>query len=385
MDAAELSQARFWDETGAELVVLGNPRRRNDLASVKAAAGAIPEIAGHVIVETSGSSGQAKFVCLSRTALLASARAVNRHLRVTTDDVWLCALPTFHVGGLGIYARGFCAANSVIAYAEEWQPAGFSKSLQSAAITLTALVPTQIADLVAAEVSAPASLRAVIVGGGHLDRTIEKCARQLGWPLLLSYGMTETCSQIATQPLEQLRSSEAGNGLQVLPHCQVRNDRDQRLAVRGDSLLTAYLIIDEAGHAKLNKPLDDDNWFVTQDRVAIDGDQLTYLGRVDRQVKILGELVDLDRVEAALRKGLDPGVRESVTVEAIADRRRGFRLIPIIEKRVAGSAIDAGILTFNQQALPFERLEAWIEVDRFPRSPLGKLQRSALCRLARLR
>ncbi len=385
METAELSQPSFWSEADAELVVLANPRRQNDLASVRGAAESIPEIAAHIIVETSGSSGNAKFVCLSRSALLSSARAVNDHLRVTKHDRWLCALPTFHVGGLGIYARGFCASIEVIDYTDEWQPIAFTNALKLSAATLTSMVPTQITDLVAAEVKSPQHLRAVIVGGGHLDMAVEDRARQLGWPLLLSYGMTETCSQIATQTLERIARTESTPGLQLLPHCRVRSDADSRLSVCGDSLFTAYLLIADDGTATLEQPFDEHKWFVTQDRVTIDGDQLIYRGRVDRQVKILGELVDLDRVENTFRQRLDPADRESVAVEAVADGRRGFRLVPIVEERVARAQIDAAIQVFNQHAVPFERLDAAIRVDYLPRSSLGKMRRSALRALARLR
>ncbi|MGA8808880.1 MAG: AMP-binding protein, partial [Thermoanaerobaculia bacterium] len=65
----------------------------------------LPKLEAHVFVATSGSTGDIKLVALSKRAILASAAAVNERLNVTARDVWAAVLPTFHVGGLGVYAR----------------------------------------------------------------------------------------------------------------------------------------------------------------------------------------------------------------------------------------------------------------------------------------
>ena len=42
-----------------------------------------------------------------KSALLASAEAVNKHLESDKRDTWVNPLPHFHVGGLGILARTY--------------------------------------------------------------------------------------------------------------------------------------------------------------------------------------------------------------------------------------------------------------------------------------
>jgi O-succinylbenzoic acid--CoA ligase len=77
---------------------------------------------GHLWLATSGTTGSLKLTALSKRAMLASAAAVNRHLQSDADDVWLCVLPTFHVGGLGIYARAFLSGAQVVT--AEWRGGG---------------------------------------------------------------------------------------------------------------------------------------------------------------------------------------------------------------------------------------------------------------------
>ena len=63
------------------------------------------QLRGHLLFSTSGSTGNSKWVALSRRAIMTSAEAVNEHLQVTPHDHWLLALPTFHVGGMGVVAH----------------------------------------------------------------------------------------------------------------------------------------------------------------------------------------------------------------------------------------------------------------------------------------
>ena len=46
----------------------------------------------------------------------------------------------------------------------------------------------------------PAHLRAILLGGGHAPPELMIDAADRGWPVLTTYGMTETCSQVVTQP-----------------------------------------------------------------------------------------------------------------------------------------------------------------------------------------
>ena len=110
---------------------------------------------GHVVFATSGTSGAPKLVCLSRDALLASAAAVNTHLEATPDDRWICALPDFHVGGYGVWARAYQAGGAAKSYQGAWNATSFSEQCQDFGVTLGSLVPVQIFDIVRAGLRLP--------------------------------------------------------------------------------------------------------------------------------------------------------------------------------------------------------------------------------------
>jgi O-succinylbenzoic acid--CoA ligase len=312
------------------------------------------DLEAHVWLATSGTTGALKLAALSKDALLASAAAVNRHLEADARDVWCCVLPAFHVGGLGIFARAFLSGARVTR--AQWNASEFAANGE---MTLASLVPAQVSDLVELHLPAPENLRAVVVGGGALPDALYAGARALGWPLLPSYGMTETCSQVATATL-------GSPELRLLDHVEVRTEPDGLLAFRGASLLTGYAT--ESGFAD---PKTSDGWFITEDLGAVDGNRLQVEGRRGDFVKIGGESVDLARLDAILAS--IAGIHAAVV--AVPELRLG---------RVIHLAIDPfgdaeGILeAFNSGVHPFERARGLHRVAEIPRSPLGKLLRVKL-------
>src|SRR5207244_3174402 len=110
----------------------------------------------------------------------------------------------------------------------KWHVFQFHSFLIDSKATLTALVPTQVHDLVANKLRSPKTLRAVIVGGGSLNSELYDEARALGWPVMPSYGMTECASQIATANLKS-------PSLNILPHLTIKIV-ENKICIKGESL-----------------------------------------------------------------------------------------------------------------------------------------------------
>jgi O-succinylbenzoic acid--CoA ligase len=353
-----LLEALPWERLeGRAAVLLQNPR-----APLTDAPEELPD--GCLVFPTSGSTGQPSLVCLTPEAMMANATAVNDSIAATSDDVWLRVLPEFHVGGMSIRYRAALSGCRVVSDDGKWDAARFVRLLAEHGVTLTSLVPAQMFDLVSAGLAAPPSLRAVFVGGGKLEDSLRRQALALGWPVLPGYGMTEACSQIAT-------ARPDGDGrMELLPCWEARTDAAGRLQLRGAPLLSGRLEPSASGW-KFEDACDADGWFTTADRVALEGRILTPLGRCGRVVKVLGELVDLDAVEAALASaGLPP---DRGVVAALPDERAGVRPWLITDWPDAADCVEKA----NAALPPFARLAGWKQVN-LPRSPLGKILRAEL-------
>lgn len=258
---------------------------------------------------------------------------------------------------------------------EKWNARDFIEQVNSSKATIISLVPTQVFDLVQANLHAPKSVRAVIVGGGRFEESLRLRALDLGWPCLPSYGMTETCSQIATA------LSTDDPRLTLLSHADARTASDGRLAVKAASLLSAQIVFKP--DAQLIDPKVD-GWLITEDHAQVHNRVLTVEGRATDFVKIAGEGVVIARLEEKFeQEKLAAGFTKDAALLAAHDDRLGATLVLV----TTASAVEAAPLVerFNSQVAPFERIRVVKHVSEIPRSPLGKLLRAAALELVGLK
>lgn len=357
MEASALIRPEFW-EREAPVMMGGGP----DV-----------DAPGLVFFRSSGSTGTPKWIGLSRRALLVSAAAVNDHLHVASGSCWALALPVGHVGGFGVVARVRQSGCRLAEFGGKWDAAGFAAWLAASGATHLSLVPTQVHDLVAAGLRSPGRLQALVVGGGRLSEATGQAARELGWPVLASYGMTETASQVATQGLEVLDSPYQPMPVPLLPCWDARIEDDGRVALRGEALFSGMLVAEDGGWKYEERRSE---WHVTSDCCRLEGRDLFLSGRADMLVKILGELVDPVAVEAELL-ALAPGCDLAVTT--LPDPRAGHRLVLVHQ---AGIETGALLAVYHATSPGFRRISACLPIARIPRGALGKPLRAELSRFA---
>jgi o-succinylbenzoate---CoA ligase len=256
-------------------------------------------------------------------------------------------LPSFHVGGLGIYARAHLAGSKVVSM--PWSP----RALIESDATLASLVPAQVHDLVESGLTPPGRLRAILVGGGAFRPDLDEKARAAGWPVLASYGMSECASTISVRDV-------------LLPHIEARTDEEWRLSFRGASLFTGYVTEEGFADPKV------EGWFLSDDIGEVEGRVMRVHGRHGDFIKVGGESVNLarlDRILESVRGGLD------AVLIAAPDERLGH-VIQLVATRDPSEVVQK----FNERVLPFERIRKTHLIDSIPRSSLGKLLRADLTR-----
>ena len=366
METAVILQPEFWNDGS---VWIAEPEPSEEGSALAEFARHELQVQDWCFFQTSGTEGTRKWVGLTKQALLTSARAVNEHFGITAQDHWLLALPTHHVGGFGILARAHFSGSQVTRLASKWNAAGFVQKCEEVGATLASLVPTQVFDLVAAQLRAPESMRVVLVGGGVLNRDLEAAALHLGWPIHCTYGMTETASGVAAQ-------RQLGADMEVLPIWEVSADAEGVLSIRGEALAQGYAIC-TAGAWRW-EAISADTGLRTRDRVevlAVEGRGcLRFVGRQSGSVKILGELVALEPIQdqiESLKLSLGLHAADAAVCD-VADLRKESSLVLVVSGM---NAADAARLqkSLNETLRPFEHIHETRILDAIPRSDLGKV------------
>jgi len=361
-----------WESSST--TILFNPRFPEQERQIFATLPKTENFESHIWVATSGTAGRCKFAALSKKGILISAKSVNKHLNSCYSDTWIHMLPDFHVGGLGIWARAFLSGASVLdlkSKQEKWDPHIFWNAAVGSKATLTALVPTQIYDLVSNQLPAPPTLRAVIVGGGNLSYSIYSQGLTLGWKLLPSYGLTECASQVATATAEE----EFGYGA-LLSHIEAKTDSEGYIYLKSPSLLTAYGLI-ENGAIQIKDPKQD-GWFKTEDKGELRGNTLKIHGRSSDFVKIGGESCSLIHLRTVLEElKRSQNLLIDIAINATPDERLGYA-IHLFSEECPARLLEDFVKQFNAIVLPFERIRKINFVKKIHRSPLGKILYSEL-------
>lgn len=380
METPDLTATSFWE--GGENHIAVNPARARDATGLAEFAREALQASGWCFFQTSGSEGWPKWVALTKEGFLISARVVNDFLGCTSADRWLVALPLHHVGGFAIHARCFVSGAQVYTLPGKWDATAFAAKCAELQITLTSLVPTQLHDLVSANVTAPSSLRAVVIGGGALSSALQERALELGWPVRASYGMTEAASQIATQPAG---GNLPGEALELLLHWEGSTTEEWVFRLRGPALARGYAF--RAGEDWRWQPINVVEGLLTRDRVDLrtEGGRrlLRFCGRDSAFIKVCGELVNLHALQQRLddlaqQQGLDaPAV-----LVPVPDERREVALVLVTVAGTFAEAQRADLLTaYNTSCQPFERVHAHRELAEVPRTELGKVNLDGLIQM----
>jgi o-succinylbenzoate---CoA ligase len=200
---------------------------------------AIDPEAALAIVYTSGTTGRPKGAILSRRAFLASAAASAENLGWIPEDRWLLCMPICHVGGLSILTRCLAARRAVI-LEPRFDPDAVLAAIVARRATLLSVVPTMLKALLERDRdNVLARLRAVLSGGAATPwALLEECGRR-GVPTLTTYGLTEACSQAASQAPRSPYVPETGSG-RALPGVALRVDDQGRIHLRGPTLMSGY-------------------------------------------------------------------------------------------------------------------------------------------------
>lgn len=329
------------------------------------------DLINHIFLCSSGTSakqGIFKSYAISKKAILANAKCVNGLISASDSDTWLGSLPTFHIGGISIYARAYLSGSSVLHYDHKWDPQNFFDILAEGSINFFSLVPTQLYDLITLKRKCPKSIKAVFIGGDHLPSKLKEQALNLGYPLIATYGMTEVSSQFASA----YQTEDSDEFLEVFPIHHI--EREYPHHIESTALATFEILTNKNGdnHFKDLKG----NFFI-QDHLDFSDREgklfIRPLGRADSQIKIKGRLYNFLELQNTVHNYfVEKGLFDKAVLQYVNHDRDGKRLQIYIEESIVLDLVDLN--DFLSISLPSPLLPVSITIIKhIPRNSLNKV------------
>jgi amino acid adenylation domain-containing protein len=346
------------------------------------------------VIFTSGSTGRPKGVMTEHAPVVNRLRWMIGNHRLEPGDKVLHKTPVFFdVSVWEMFWPLSVGATLVIARPGGHRDADYLvRAVQDYGVTVAHFVPSMLyAFLEHPHVTRCTSLTRVYCSGEALTTALqERFFDRLGGRLCNLYGPTEAAIEVSHwscvpgsaavpigHPIDNAR-------LYVLDERQrpVPDGEPGELVIAGLPVARGYLgRPDLTAEVFLDDPFGPpgERMYRTGDLVLRRADgALEYLGRLDGQVKLRGQRIELGEVEACLHR--HPWVSRAVVAlksTGEADQRLVGYVVPV--PGTEASAVEAALRSHARDWLPDYMIpSAFVVVDRIPLSPAGKVDRHAL-------
>ena len=360
---------------------------RLEIAGFEASAGSAPQATPDdvaLVLLTSGSTGRPKIVPLTHRNVCTSAHDVARSLGLTESDRCLTMWEQYHIGGLVDLLLAPLAAGGCVILTPGFDADRCLELVRSHRPTWFQAVPTTLNELVFRArqrglAPRPNSLRLVrSVAAALAPALMGEVEALFGVPVIQTFGMTEAGPLITSTGLHPADRLPGSVGRSCGPEIRIVAGAAQsaqghatgEVAIRGENVFAGYENDDEANRLAFRE-----GWFFTGDTGYVDdAGNLFLTGRIKQLINRGGEKVNPQEVDDALL--CHPAVAEAATV-AVRHRTLG-------EDVAAAVALKAPATADELRAFLTGRLAAFkipgqiLLLDRLPRNPVGKLDRTAV-------
>lgn len=302
-----------------------------------------------VPVKTSGSTGKARIIRLSKVAMVQSARATAQFFDLKSGTNALLCLPVDHIAGKMMLVRAMILGWNLDIVAPSTTPLlGLQKSYD-----FCAMVPMQLRK----SVRDIDRINTLIVGGAPLQSDLIEASKDFQTTIFETYGMTETASHIALKPINGPageNNDKKSDIFTAMPDIELSQDNRGCLVIKASWL--------------------SGNQITTNDLVElITSSEFKWLGRWDNVVNSGGIKLIPEKIEKQLEALIDG----RFIVLGLPDKELGQKLVLVvegIEKEVSLATRIRKLKDLN----PYEIPKEIYLMDRFPETSSGKINRQQL-------
>lgn len=304
-----------------------------------------------ILVHTSGSTGNPKPMMVDKSKMEASAIITCNFLDLKQGDTALLCMPLDYIAGKMVVVRSIVRNLKLISV----MPSGHPLHGLDEVPVFAAMIPMQVFNSmkIPEEKEMLMKIKHLIIGGGAVDETMERELKDFPNAVWSTYGMTETLSHIA---LRRLNGKDAS--------CWYTPFESVDVSVNDEGCLVIVA------------PKISDTKIITNDivEIASDGRHFRILGRKDNVIDSGGIKIQIEEVEAMLRKYL--------SVPYMITKKNDCKFGEIVVLLVESKNLTK-IRRVCEDVLPkYWQPKLYVEVNKLPRTETGKPARKEAAMIA---
>lgn len=301
----------------------------------------------NITLQTSGSTGEPKFISVSKQAMVESAKRTLTFFNLKPKQSALLCLPVSFIAGKMMVVRALVGQLNLVSVT----PSAWPLKDLNETVDFVAFTPLQMMNELK-QLNNPKLkfLRKVIIGGGAVGNELEEMLKHQPFEAFETYGMTETLTHVALRRIN-------GPNPQKYFH----------------PLTVVKLSCDKRGCLIVEVPGVTNGAIVTNDFAKIQPDgSFCITGRIDNVINSGGLKIQPEKIEALIAT-LQLG---EIYASAIEHNVLGEQLVLVVSQL---NRPPANFFRQMEQILPRNYMPAALFfVDAFPKTESGKIQRKNL-------
>ncbi|MGO3327827.1 class I adenylate-forming enzyme family protein [Gordonia sp. (in: high G+C Gram-positive bacteria)] len=337
-----------------------------------------------LLIYTAGTTGKPKGVMTTHANIDAMTATFVDHFRFDEADHSLLVLPLFHANGVVLGTLSPLRAGGQATIVGRFRPDEFFPAVEKHRPTYFSAVPAIYAMLSALpETVQPdtSSLRFGICGAAPMPADlIGRFERRFGVPIVEGYGLSETTTASALNPLDGVRKPGTvgppltGQQIRIVDEnlVDVPTGEPGEVLIAGDVVMAGYLNRPDATAETII-----DGWLRTGDVGRFDDDG--YLLLVDRVKDMIirgGENIYPKEIEAVIYT--DVGVYEAAVIGRPHDVLGEVPVAYVSLREDASTTVDGLYTLLRTQLASIKIPVEIILIDDVPKNPVGKIDKPTL-------
>jgi O-succinylbenzoic acid--CoA ligase len=312
-------------------------------------------------LHTSGSTGAPKPITLSRRQMAASALLTGHTFDLKPADRALVCLNVDYIAGIMMLVRGL-ELGLIMTVVEPSSNPIHSLPTETETFEFSAFVPLQMQMMLenaAQSVPILNKMKAILVGGAAVDRTLAERLQTIEAPVFSTYGMTETVSHIA---IRRINGPDRTDVFHVLNGVEI--------GVDGRNCLFIKAAATDFETVQTNDVVD-----------LIDATHFRLLGRADSVINSGGVKIQPERVEGVVADVLaTEQIQTRFFVYGVPDERLGQEVVLFLETNIdmPENRLETIKTAIRLRIGPYAVPKKIISFPVFKETPTGKIDKKTI-------